>query len=86
MADESSKDLVEVYVPVDQWEAHAIKQTLEDAGIYCYIDGELTSAWAGGGLLGNAGRWRMRIMVPQAYQARAKEIIDSGDWPSYAPE
>ena len=46
---------------------------------------DYTRAFAqGGGPFGNAGRWRMRLLVRASDLDRAKHIIETGDWPTYA--
>jgi hypothetical protein len=75
-------EVVPVYTPLDQIEAAAIRQALDDHGIWSHLEGEHQSAWTGGGMFGNAGRWRMRLLVRAADVPRAKEIIEGGSWPT----
>ncbi len=75
-------ELVPVYYPYDSIQASAIRQSLEDEGIACHIEGELQASWAGGGFLANTGRWRMRLLVPARDAPRAARMIAAGRWPS----
>jgi hypothetical protein len=75
-------DVVPVYIPVDQIEAAAIRQALKNEGIWSHLEGEQQSSWVGGGFWGNAGRWRMRLLVRAADAVRVKEIIETGSWPT----
>jgi len=75
-------DLLPVYYPYDSIEASAIKQQLEDEGIPCHIEGENQASWVGGGFMGNAGRWRMRLLVRAGDAERAREIVAAGRWPT----
>ena len=75
-------DVVPVHAPVDQIEAAAIRQALDDHGIWSHLEGEHQATWAGGGMFGNAGRWRMRLLVRAADVSRVKEIIENGSWPT----
>ena len=74
-------EVVAVYEPLDQLEASAIQQALEDEGIWSHLEGENQSALAGAGFLGNAGRWRMRLLVRAGDAERVKEIIEGRKWP-----
>ncbi len=75
-------DLVTIYRPRDHFEAHAIKQALEAAGISCHIDGENLAALSSGGWMWGAAIGRMRIMVMSADSQRAEEVIRDHDCPS----
>ena len=76
-------ELVPVYWPADYLQADAIRQTLQAQGIPCHLEGENQASWAGSGLFGNTGRWRMRLLVRAVDLDRAKQIIEDGDWPTY---
>jgi hypothetical protein len=76
--------LVFVYEPEDYFEASLIKNALEESGIPCHLEGEnATASITGGGLTSNVGRWKMRIMTKAKDAERAKQIINSTDWPTY---
>lgn len=74
-------EVVPVYIPLDHIEAAAIRQALDDEGIWSHLEGEQQASWIGGGFWGNTGRWRMRLLVRSADADRAKEIIETGSWP-----
>lgn len=76
-------ELVPLYWPADFLQADAIRQTLEAEGVPCHIDGENLACLEGGGPFGNTARWRMRLMVRGVDLERAREILESGDWPTY---
>lgn len=78
-----SDDLVPLYWPEDYLQADMIRQTLQAKGIPCHLEGENQASWAGGGPLGNTGRWRMRLLVRAANLDRAKQLIEEGQWPTY---
>lgn len=78
----NADELVPVYYPYDNIEAHAVKQMLEDDRIPCHIEGEHQASWAGGGSIVNASRRSMRILVRTANAERAKTLITAGIWPT----
>jgi hypothetical protein len=77
--------LIDVYWPIDFLEADAIRQALNSQGIFVHLDGENQSGQAGGGICGNAGRGRMRLLVKACDADRVMEIINHGSWPNYTP-
>ncbi len=77
------QELVPIFWPEDYLQADAIRQTLVAENIPCLLEGENLASWAGGGFIGNAGRWRMRLMVRSADADRARQIIEQHDWPTY---
>ena len=77
--------VVELWLPRDHLEAHAIKHALEEQGIPCHIEGENAASWMGASAFGNTGRWRMRLLTLQRFRDQARTFIESHDWPSYTP-
>ena len=76
-------DLIAVHVPYDFMEADAIRQHLHSLNIVCHLEGENQSSMAGGGFMGNTGRWRMRILALQEDAERVRRIIEKTKWPRY---
>lgn len=79
----TADQLVPVYWPYDFLEADAIRQHLESLGIACHLEGEHHASVIGAGFYGNAGRWRMRLLVRQDDADSVRKIIEEHEWPRY---
>lgn len=76
-------EVVAVYWPLDHLEADAIRQALAAEGIWSHLEGEMQASWESSGAFGNAGRWRMRLVVRAANADRARQLIGAGSWPRF---
>jgi hypothetical protein len=79
----TTDQLVPVYWPYDFLEADAIRQHLQSLGIACHLEGEHQSSIADSGFYGNAGRWRIRLLVRQEVADRVRKVIENHEWPRY---
>jgi hypothetical protein len=72
---------VSVFDPADFLQADAIRQALNDEGIFVLIENE--SLFRTQSAFGNHPIYALQIIVRQRDADRAREIINSRDWPTY---
>lgn len=73
MHDPEEIEFVAVCSPRDATQAGMIRETLEQAGLNCYVDNEMFSAVQMGGM--SMGVGGMRVMVPETQADQARDII-----------
>jgi len=73
MSEQNEYNMVNVFSPEMEWQGDIIVQELKDNGIDAYLANRTTNNIWGGEIPFT----KLEILVPEAQESRAKELIDS---------